>query len=431
MVGLPCLLSQCAKLHVAGWKCAVFTRVYLESCTWPVAIFTMDQRKEERVCIKFCANRGERSTETLTIIQQAFEDQSLSRAQVFQWHARFKTGRTSVDYDEHTGRHTNCTTPETVARIQELVRQDRRRTIHDISEEVGIGCGACQRVLTEEFGMHRVAVKFVPRILTADEKQQRVNVCTELRQLVSNDETFLFRIITGDESWVYGNDPETKQQSSQWKSPMSPRPKRPDRWKAMSRAWLSLSLTSRGLCTKNVPTGQTMNSGFYCEFLGRLRENVQRHRPQIWREQTWLLYHDNFPSHTSVLTQQFLTKTKWLSSPTHRTPLIWHPVTSSYFQIWNWSWKDAGLIPLRRYRPNRRECLTLWWKITSRKRSKNGGDGGTGVSMRERSTSRVTVANRPYGEFNDFYSVNPETFGYHLVFRSCAPYLKAVPPSAT
>ena len=47
------------------------------------------------------------------MIQQALGDQSLSRAQVFQWHARFKTGRTSVD--EHTGRHTSCTTPETVA----------------------------------------------------------------------------------------------------------------------------------------------------------------------------------------------------------------------------------------------------------------------------------------------------------------------------
>jgi hypothetical protein len=28
----------------------------------------------------------------------------------------------------------------------------------------------------------------------------------------------------------------------------------------------------------------------------------------------------------------FWQNTKWLSSPTHRTPLIWHPVTSSYFQ---------------------------------------------------------------------------------------------------
>jgi hypothetical protein len=88
------------------------------------------------------------------MIQLAFGDQSLSRTQVFQWHARFKTGRTSVDDDVHTGRRTSCTTPETVARIQELVRQDRRRTIRDIAEEVGIGYGTCQRVLTKELGMH-------------------------------------------------------------------------------------------------------------------------------------------------------------------------------------------------------------------------------------------------------------------------------------
>jgi hypothetical protein len=74
------------------------------------------------------------------------------------------------------GRPTSRTTPETVARIQELVRQYRRRTIYDITEEVGIGCGTCQRVLTEEFGMNRVPAKFVPRILTAAQKQQRVSV---------------------------------------------------------------------------------------------------------------------------------------------------------------------------------------------------------------------------------------------------------------
>jgi len=67
----------------------------------------------------------------------------------------------------------------------------------------------------EELGMHLVTAKFVPRILTADQKQQRINVCTELRQLASDDETFLPRFITGDESWVYSYDPETKQQSSQ------------------------------------------------------------------------------------------------------------------------------------------------------------------------------------------------------------------------
>jgi len=59
-----------------------------------------------------------------------------------------------------------------------------------------------------------------------------------------------------------------------------------------------------------VPTGQTVNSGFYCEVLRRLRENLRRHRPQFWRERTWLLHHDNAPSHTSVLTHYFLAKNK-------------------------------------------------------------------------------------------------------------------------
>ena len=80
--------------------------------------------------------------------------------------------------------------------------------------------------------------------------------------------------------------------------------------------------------------------------------------------------------------------------------------------------KDAGSIPLRRSRSNRRECLTLWQKRTSRKRYKNGGDFGAGVYMRERTTSSVTAVFRPYGEFYEFYSVSPENFESTLVHIS-------------
>ena len=176
MVGLPCLVSQCAKLHLAGWTWAVFTLVYLESCTWPVAIFTMDQRKEHRVCIIVCANLEKSVTETLIMIQQAFGNQSLSRAQVFQWHARIKTGRTSVD-DEHRETHKlhnswNCCT-------NSRARPSGSTSDHSQHCWGGGNYGTCQRVLTEELGMHGVAAKFVPRILRADQKQQRV-VYTEL-----------------------------------------------------------------------------------------------------------------------------------------------------------------------------------------------------------------------------------------------------------
>jgi hypothetical protein len=83
------------------------------------------------------------------MIQQISGDQILSSTQVFLWRTRIKTGRTSLDNDEHTRIIPSCAVPETVARIQELVRQDRRLTMHDIAEEVGTGYGTCQWVLTK------------------------------------------------------------------------------------------------------------------------------------------------------------------------------------------------------------------------------------------------------------------------------------------
>ena len=104
MVGLPCLASHRAKFHVGRMTWAVFTRIDLESCTWPVAIFTMDQRKEQRVCIKFCDNLGKSATETLKMIQLGFGDQSLSRTQVFQWHTQ---DQLHISWRQRTHRETH------------------------------------------------------------------------------------------------------------------------------------------------------------------------------------------------------------------------------------------------------------------------------------------------------------------------------------
>jgi hypothetical protein len=56
-------------------------------------------------------------------------------------------------------------------------------------------------------------------------------------------------------------------------------------------------------------------SGFYCEVLRRFLENLRRRGLELWREQTWLLHHDNAPFHTSVLAQQFLAKYKMAVIP--------------------------------------------------------------------------------------------------------------------
>jgi hypothetical protein len=53
-------------------------------------------------------------------------------------------------------------------------------------------------------------------------KENPIAVCTHLKKQAENKPTFISSIITGDESWVFGYDPEMKQQSSQMKTPASP-----------------------------------------------------------------------------------------------------------------------------------------------------------------------------------------------------------------
>jgi histone-lysine N-methyltransferase SETMAR len=62
--------------------------------------------------------------------------------------------------------------------------------------------------------MRRISARFVPRLLSDDQKAHRVFVCRELKE-ARDDTNFISNVITGDETWLYGYDSETKQQSSQ------------------------------------------------------------------------------------------------------------------------------------------------------------------------------------------------------------------------
>ncbi|KFD50663.1 hypothetical protein M513_08470 [Trichuris suis] len=64
-------------------------------------------------------------------------------------------------------------------------------------------------------------------MLSPFERQLRVAHSKEVLELFQNpEEDFLRRIVTGDEVWLCHYDPESEQQSGQWKHVNSPRPKR-------------------------------------------------------------------------------------------------------------------------------------------------------------------------------------------------------------
>jgi len=85
-----------------------------------------------------------------------------------------------------------------------VIRENLRLTIREVSEEVGICKSSCHAILTEKLKMHRVAAKLVPRLLTEEQKQNRVSVSQGLLDRSNTDENFLKNVTTGDETWVYG-----------------------------------------------------------------------------------------------------------------------------------------------------------------------------------------------------------------------------------
>jgi hypothetical protein len=93
----------------------------------------------------------------------------LSRTVVFEWHSCLKAGRVSVEDDKRLGRPSTSKTIENVEKIRELIPEDCRRTIHKLSDTIGINYQVCQEILTENLNMRCcIAAKFVPLLLTND-----------------------------------------------------------------------------------------------------------------------------------------------------------------------------------------------------------------------------------------------------------------------
>ena len=116
--------------------------------------------------------------------------------------------------------------------------------------------------------MKRVCAKFVPRLLTDDQREQRQTIAHDLFERSCEDVQFHKNTVTGDESWVYRYDPETKQQSSQWKGPTSPRPKKGRQVRSKTKVMLLVFFFySESIVHEYAPDGQTINKEFYLELL--------------------------------------------------------------------------------------------------------------------------------------------------------------------
>jgi len=159
----------------------------------------------------FCVKIGKSASETLALLTVACGEYDMKKSSVFEWHRRYKEGRDVQD--DPSGQPKTQRTDANVDRVRNLVRSDRRLGVRVIAEELNMNRETVRQIVKEDLGMRKIPTKMVPRILTHGQKKRQLHISSDV---LRNAEMF-DRVITGDETWSFQYDPETKRQNMQWK----------------------------------------------------------------------------------------------------------------------------------------------------------------------------------------------------------------------
>ena len=154
-----------------------------------------------------------------------FGKSTMSRTQVQLWYNRFKEIREDDNDDACPSRLSTSTTDETIETVKKMILNNRRITIREVADGVGISFGSCQTIFTDVLGTKHAAAKIVPKLLNFEQKQRRTDITQDMLSTL-NEDPDLVKMSIDDESWVYGYDIETKVQTYQRKRPKEPRPKK-------------------------------------------------------------------------------------------------------------------------------------------------------------------------------------------------------------
>ncbi|UYV64538.1 hypothetical protein LAZ67_3001139 [Cordylochernes scorpioides] len=248
----------------------------------------MEQKLKQRICIEFCVKLQISATDTFEI---------------------FKAGRISIEDDPRQGRPTFQRTDENVQKITDLIKENPRTTLLELEQDTGISKTTIGRIVTEDLRLKKTPAKFIPRFLTNEQKLCRLATCEDMLEMTRTDPEWKDKIITGDETWVYGYDPETKRQSAEWRGQDEPRPKKSRILKSRNKVLLVAFLDNKGIVHHEyLPAGQTVIKEMYLSILRRLREAIRKKRLEKWTNGDWILHHDNARPHTAHLVTSFLAK---------------------------------------------------------------------------------------------------------------------------
>ncbi len=310
-------------------SCFFFVFLVLTGLTI-VDILTMPKdREDQRTVIKFLVAEGHTPIQIWRRLHDVYGEATLGKTQVRMWCKRFKEGdgHEPVTDMARSGRPRTAITRGSVNRVQAELDRDRRISVRKIVENTGFSQGTVHRILRKELKVRQISSKFVPKILTTAQRQTRVDICQENLNRIAADPILLYKIITGDETWLHRYDPDLKSQSSHWLPPGDKqRPQKALRARTVQKSLLTAFMDDSGVI--HAEFNRTINAERYCGIIDRLKNSIRQKRPGLWHpdpvtphlRQLWF-HHDNARPHTAGATAVKLADFHWLRHPPYSPDL--------------------------------------------------------------------------------------------------------------
>ena len=179
--------------------------------------------------------------------------------------------------------------------------------MQEIEELSGIHSSSVLKILRERLGLCKICVRWVPHLLTDEQKQSRVRLASQVIEKYDNDPHDLEEIVTGDETWIYHFQPDSKAKNKVWVSSEGDRPVTARHCKTSNRMLYAIFFDSKGPVLQiPVPKGSSVTGKFYIEsILTQLVDFYQKRRLRTSVRGIKLL-HGNAPAHKSATVQEYL-----------------------------------------------------------------------------------------------------------------------------
>ncbi|GFR57859.1 transposase [Elysia marginata] len=187
--------------------------------------------------------------------------------------------------------------------IKKDIDEDPHISVRELSDTNDLSYGTVHTIITEHLRMKKVCVRWIPHVLTVDQKRERVRYATELLNMFQlHGPKLLSEIVTGDETWFPFSIIPLKRFNRMWVDGQGDRPVvlRPG-FQNRKRMFTVFFNYSGPLVVDILPQDILMTATYYVQdVLSHVKSATNEQRPKVSTSRTLLLPDNSGRRHQGV-----------------------------------------------------------------------------------------------------------------------------------